>query len=87
MNKSKKNEPTEIEKKNYKRYLSSIRVTPKHIVEVAEKTGKKVVITDYIGFGKGMCSFLDLMSEYAEEQGVLEKFAESIKIVTIGSRI
>ena len=49
-----------------------------------KKTGKKVVITDYIGFGKGFCSFLDLMSEYAEEDGILEEFANSIRIVTIG---
>ena len=84
--KSDKLAPTEEEKKSYKRYLNSIRVTPKHIVDVCEKTGKKVIITDYIGFGKGMCSFLDLMSEYAQEQGCLEEFADSIKIVTIGSQ-
>lgn len=77
-------EPTEEEKKAYKRYLKSMRATPKHIVDVCNKTGKKIVITDYISSGKGACSFLDLMSEFAEEDGILEEFANSIRIVGIG---
>jgi len=77
-------EPTDDEKKAYKRYLTSLRATPQHIVDVHNKTGKKVVITDYINSGKGACSFLDLMSEIAEEQGVLEEFANSIRILGIG---
>lgn len=76
--------PTEEEKKAYKRYLKSIQADPKHIVDVHQKTGKKIVITDYINTGKGACSFLDLMSEIAEEEGVLEQFAKSIRIFGIG---
>lgn len=76
--------PTEEEKKAYKRYLKSIQADPKHIVDVHQKTGKKIVITDYINTGKGACSFLDLMSEIAEEDGVLEQFAKSIRIFGIG---
>ena len=76
--------PTEEEKKAYKRYLKSIQADPKHIVDVHQKTGKKIVITDYINTGKGVCSFLDLMSEIAEEDGVLEQFAKSIRIFGIG---
>ena len=76
--------PTEEEKKAYKRYLKRIQADPKHIVDVHNKTGKKVVITDYINSGKGACSFLDIMSEIAEEEGVLEDFAKSIRIFGIG---
>ncbi len=77
-------EPTPEEKKAYKRYLKRIQADPAHIVHVHEKTGKKVVITDYISSGKGACSFLDIMSEFAEEEGILEDFAKSIRIYGIG---
>lgn len=77
--------PTPEEETAYKKYLKSIQADPKSIIEKAEKAGEKVVITDYIQSGKGMCSFLDLMGRYAEEQGVLDKFADSIKLVGIGS--
>ena len=77
--------PTKEEIKSYKRYLKSIQADPKHIVDVHKKTGKKVIITDYIDTGKGACSFLDLMSQIAEQEGVLEEFAKSIRIVGIGS--
>lgn len=77
--------PTKDEIKSYKRYLKSIQADPKHIVDVHKKTGKKVIITDYIDTGKGACSFLDLMSSIAEKEGILEDFAKSIKIVGIGS--
>lgn len=76
--------PTPEEKKSYKRYLKSIQADPQHIVDVHNKTGKKIVITDYIDSGKGACSFLDLMSEFAEEDGILEEFANSIRIFGIG---
>ena len=77
--------PTEKEEAAYKKYLNSVQADPKSIIAEAEKKGKKVVITDYVCTGKGMCSFLDLLGRYAEEQGVLEKFANSIEIVGIGS--
>lgn len=77
--------PTKEEIKAYKKYLKSIQADPKHIVDVHKKTGKKVVITDYIDTGKGACSFLDVMSTIAEQEGVLEDFAKSIRIVAIGS--
>lgn len=76
--------PTEQEKKAYKSYLNTNRATPKHIVDLYNKTGKKVIITDYVESGKGACSFLDLMAEFAEEDGILEEFANAIRIVAIG---
>ncbi len=76
--------PTPEEKKAYKRYLKRIQADPKHIVDVHKKTGKKIVITDYINSGKGACSFLDIMSEFAEEDGILDEFAKSIRIFGIG---
>lgn len=78
-------QPTVEEKRAYKKYLQTNRATPKHIIDTYNKTGKKVIITDYVESGKGACSFLDLMSEYAEEDGILEEFANSIKFVAIGS--
>lgn len=76
--------PTEEEKKAYKKYLKRIQADPKSIVEKTKETGKKYVITDYISTGKGVTSFLDLMSEYAEEDGILDEFAHSIRIFGIG---
>lgn len=76
--------PTPEEKKRYKRYLKRIQADPKSIIQKAQETGKKYVITDYVNTGKGMTSFLDLMSEYAEEDGVLDEFAHSIRIFSIG---
>ena len=50
-----------------------------------KETGKKTVITDYIDTGKGVTSFLDVLSHYAEDLGILEEFCKSIHIVGIGS--
>ena len=77
--------PTEKEEVAYRKYLKSLRVDPKSIVKKMQETGKQTIITDYICTGKGACSFLDVMSRFAEEQGVLEEFSKSIKIVGIGS--
>ena len=77
--------PTEEEETAYKKYLKSIKADPKGIVNEAKKTGKRIIITDYVCTGKGMCSFLDLLGRFAEEQGVLKEFANSIEIVGIGS--
>lgn len=77
--------PTEKEEAAYRRYLKRIKADPQTIVDNMDKTGKKTVITDYICSGKGACSFLDIMSKYAEDLGILEKFSKSIQIVGIGS--
>lgn len=79
-------EPNEKEIKAYRKYLKRIQADPKTIVDNFEKNGKKTVITDYICSGKGACSFLDLMSNYADDLGILEKFSKAIQIVGIGSR-
>lgn len=80
-----KNAPTQEEEMAYRTYLDRIGVSPQKIVETKRKTGKNTVITDYICTGKGACSFLDVLSRYAKEQGVLEEFSKSIDIVGIGS--
>ncbi len=77
--------PTEKEEHAYRKYLKRIKADPQTIVDNMEKTGKKTVITDYICSGKGACSFLDVMSKYADDLGILDKFAKSIEIVGIGS--
>ena len=77
--------PTEKEVVAYRKYLSRKKVDPKTIVENYNKTGQKTVITDYIHSGKGACSFLEIMGEYAKDLGVLEEFSKSIQIVGIGS--
>lgn len=79
-------EPTEKEVKAYRKYLKRIQADPKTIVDNFEKTGKKTVITDYICSGKGACSFLDVMANYADDLGILEKFSKAIQFVGIGSR-
>lgn len=77
--------PTEKEELAYRKYLKRIKADPQTIVDTMEKTGKKTVITDYICSGKGACSFLDVMSRYADDLGILEKFSKAIQIVGIGS--
>ncbi len=77
--------PSETEITAYRKYLNRIKADPKTIVERFEKTGKRTVITDYICSGKGVCSFLDIMGNYAKDLGILEKFSKAIQIVGIGS--
>ncbi len=78
--------PTEREYKAYKRYLKQKGLDPLSIVKNTEKTGKRTIFTDYIQTGRGVSSFLDIMSRIAKEQGVLEQFSKSIEIIGIGSR-
>ncbi|MBE7710391.1 MAG: hypothetical protein E7Z93_08105 [Cyanobacteria bacterium SIG32] len=77
--------PTEKEYKMYKKYMKSLNCDPASIVKHAKKSGKPVIITDYIHSGCGLASYLDLMSRMAEEQGVLDEFAHSIKLFTMAS--
>lgn len=78
--------PTPKEEAAYRKYLKRIKADPQTIVEHMHKTGKKTVITDYIFSGKGVSSFLDIMSKYAQDLGILEEFCKSIHIVGIGSK-
>jgi len=80
-----KEAPTPKEEAAYRKYLKRIKADPQTIVEHMKKTGKKTIITDYIDTGKGVTSFLDVMSKYAEDLGILEEFCNSIHIVGIGS--
>ena len=78
------NYPTPENAKAYKDYLKRMNCSPKDIIEAA-KDGKQVIITDYIHSGCGLASFLDILSKFAEEEGVLEDFAKSIRIFTLSS--
>lgn len=78
--------PTPKEEQAYRRYLKRIKADPMTIVNNMKETGKKTIITDYIDTGKGVTSFLDVMSHYAEDLGILEEFCNSIHIVGIGSK-
>lgn len=77
--------PTEKEELAYRKYLRRQKADPKTIVNHYNQTGKKTVITDYIYSGKGVCSFLEMMGNYAKELGILEEFSKAIQIVGIGS--
>lgn len=76
--------PKDEDAKAYRDYLERMKCSPKDIIEAA-KDGKQVIITDYIHSGCGLASFLDILSKFAEEDGVLEDFAKSIKIFTMSS--
>ena len=78
-------EPTIEQAYAYKKYLKRINCTPTDLVESAQKTGKPVIITDYIHSGSGVTSWLDLMSKYAKDDGVLDDFAKCIRLHTISS--
>ena len=77
--------PTKTQEKNYRQYLKRIVCKPADIIQSAKDTGKPVVVTDYIHSGCGVTSWLDLMSRWAEEDGILDDFAKSIMLHTIGS--
>lgn len=77
--------PTPEQEAAYKKYLKIIRVDPKSIIKSTQKAGKETVITDYLETSRGMTSFLEILSKYAEEQGVLSEFAKSIRFFIIGS--
>lgn len=78
--------PTPKEEAAYRKYLKRIKADPQTIVDHMQKTGKKTVITDYIFSSKGITSFLDVMSKYAEDLGILKEFCNSIHFVGIGSK-
>lgn len=78
--------PKEDEIKAYRKYLKNKQLDPKSIVNKFEKNGKKTIITDYVCTGKGFTSFLEVMSDYAADQKVLEKFSKSIELVKFGSK-
>lgn len=77
--------PTEKEVVAYRKYLKRLSAAPQNIVDHYKKTGQKTVITDFIATGKGCTSFLDIMANYADDEGILEEFSKSIQIVGIGS--
>lgn len=77
--------PTKNEITAYRKYLKRLKQDPQSIVNTFNKKGTKTVITDFIATGKGATSFLDIMANFAEDQGVLEDFSKSIQIVGIGS--
>lgn len=85
MRKLKNIAPTEKEVTAYRKYLKRSAKDPRSIVNIFKKEGTKTVITDYISTGKGATSFLEIMADYAEDQGILEEFSKSIQIVGIGS--
>ncbi|MBR1776677.1 hypothetical protein IJ750_06375 [bacterium] len=85
MHKNKTYVPSPEQIKAYRKYLSDCGVDPKSLVENYEKTGKPTILTDYISSGKGVTSFLDLLSEWSEELGLTERLSKSIKLVCIGS--
>ncbi len=78
--------PTPKEEAAYRKYLNRIKADPQTIVDNMKKTGKKTVITDYIFSSKGITSFLDVLSKYAEDLGILKEFCNSIHFVGIGSK-
>jgi hypothetical protein len=82
---SKRLPPTNEEKKAYKEYLKRKNCYPTDIVKSFQDTGKQVIITDYIHSGCGLASFLDLLAQFAQEEGILDDFAKSIKLFTLSS--
>ena len=77
--------PTEEQIRSYRKYLRNVKADPESIVKSFEKTGKKVILTDYVCTGKGVTSFLEILGNWAKEKGILEEFAKSLKIIGIGS--
>ena len=77
--------PTQEEYEAYKKYLTDIEADPLSIIIKADKAGEKAIITDYVETGKGFTSYLDVMADIAEDQGVLDKFGKSFDILSIGS--
>ena len=79
------NAPTEEEILAYEKYLKSIEADPVSLLKKVQKTGKKVVLTDYIRTGKGVTSFLEIIGKYADKQGVLDEFGKSLDFLGFGN--
>lgn len=77
--------PTDEQANAYRRYMHRIKCDPVSLIKRVQKTGRPIIITDYIHSGAGLTSYLDLMSKFAEDAGVLDDFAKSIELFTIGS--
>ena len=80
-----KKQPTEKEISAYKQYMKRIKCDPVSLVRRSQKSGLPIIITDYIHSGAGLTSYLDLMSRFADDMGVLDDFANSIELFTMGS--
>lgn len=78
-------QPNEKEIAAYRQYMKRIKCDPVSLVRRAQKSGLPIIITDYIHSGAGLTSYLDLMSQFAEKAGVLDDFAQSIELFTMGS--
>ena len=77
--------PNKTEEKAYRKYLKNIQADPISIIKRTQQAGHKTIITDYVDTGKGFTSFLELMSNYAKDLGVLDEFGHSIEILSIGN--
>ena len=86
LTKLEKSNPTKAQEKVYRKYLKSIQADPVSIIKRTQDAGKKTIITDYVDTGKGFTSFLELMSDYADDLGVLDEFGRSIEILSIGNK-
>jgi len=77
--------PTYTEYACYREYMARQKTDPLTIIRRAQRTGKPAIITDYIHSGCGLTSYLDLASKYAKDEGVLNDFIQSIKLLTLSS--
>jgi len=62
--------PNSVQIQAYRTYLSNLGLDPIAIVRNAEEKGRKTIVVEYTQFGESLMSFLSVLSDWAEEQGL-----------------
>lgn len=73
-------QPHEESITNYREYLRSIHMSPREIIERFKDEKARTVIMDYAQTMKGLKSFLSLLRNWAQEEGLEDKLKEALQI-------
>lgn len=72
--------PSKAQIAGFREYLTSLGLEPKTILKSCEENGNRLVVMDYVLSGRGLLSFIDCYSNWAEEQGVLPLLKQKLTL-------
>jgi hypothetical protein len=73
--------PTHDQVMSYRGQLTRLGVTPEKIVDRFESTGLKTVVADYMCTGESVASFMEIMTDWAHEEGLAKAFREAMSLL------